>query len=262
MSVKYVANKAQHAPSEQSRFRDRIICALPLEADAVEVLFDETYDRLGKFYGKQPGDANAYINGRLGDHDVVLCYMLRMGKGSAASVASSLRVSYTGVQFALVVGICGGVPYPSTSTSKDTEIFLGDVIISDSVVEYDFGRQYPSGFHRKTDGNKDMLGGPDREIRTLLTGLKASRARDEFQDQMVQQLHNIQQLYARWRHPDALKDILFEAGYHHSIMFKIRLLCAAVLMVTRQMTYARRHWRTVAILLNAKGATFVVVEKV
>lgn len=200
-------------PRSRSDFAIAIICALPLEADAVEVLFDETYDRLGKFYGKQSGDANAYINGRIGNHDIVLCYMPRMGKGSAASVTSSLRVSYPTVQIALVVGICGGVPY--AFDGKGAQIFLGDVIISDAVVEYDFGRQYPSGFQRKTDGHKDMLGGPNREIRTLLTGLKASRTRNEFQNRMLQQLHNIQQLDVRWRHPDGLNDILFEAQYRH-----------------------------------------------
>ncbi len=83
-------------------------------------------------------------------------------EGSAASVASSLRVSYTGVQIALVVGICGGVPYPSDGNYA--EIFLGDVIISDAVVEYDFWQAgTPSGFQRKMDGHKDILGGPDRK---------------------------------------------------------------------------------------------------
>ncbi|OAT05347.1 hypothetical protein BDBG_16468 [Blastomyces gilchristii SLH14081] len=33
---------------------------------------------------------------------------------------------------------CGGAPYPF----DDTRIFPGDVIISDAVVEYDFGRRY------------------------------------------------------------------------------------------------------------------------
>lgn len=90
-------------PRSRNDFTIAIICALPLEADAVEALFDETYDRLGKYYGKQPGDANAYMNGRIGMHNVVLCYLPGMGKGSAASVASSLQVSYTGVELALVV---------------------------------------------------------------------------------------------------------------------------------------------------------------
>ncbi|EDN05636.1 conserved hypothetical protein [Histoplasma mississippiense (nom. inval.)] len=196
-------------PKSRTDFAIAIICALPLEADAVEALFDESYDRLGKFYGKQLGDANSYINGRIGEHNIVMCYMPGMGKGSAASVASSLRVSYTGVQLALVVGICGGAPRPSC----DQKVFLGDVIISDAVVEYDFGRQYPGGFWRKTEV-RDILGRPDREIRTLLAGLKARRTCSEFQGQMLQHLRTIQQSDSQWHLP-ASNDILFEASYHH-----------------------------------------------
>ncbi|EEA27372.1 kinesin light chain, putative [Talaromyces marneffei ATCC 18224] len=133
-----------------------------------------------------------------------------MGKGSAAGVASSLQVSYTRIQVALMVGICGGAPYPSS----EEEIFLGDVIISDSVIEYNFGRQYPGGFQRKTDV-KDTLGRPNREIRALLAGLKASRARREFQDQMLQYLHTMQQSETKWCRPAIINDVLFEASYQH-----------------------------------------------
>jgi nucleoside phosphorylase len=140
-------------PRSRDDFAIAIICALPLEAEAVEALFNETYDRLGRHYGKQRGDPNAYINGRISKHDVVLCYMPGMGKGSAAGVASSLLVSYPGVKLALVVRIYGGAP----SLPNHQEIFLGDVIISDLVIKYDFGRQYPGGFQRKTRV-KDTLG--------------------------------------------------------------------------------------------------------
>ncbi|KAL4860351.1 hypothetical protein BDV12DRAFT_191749 [Aspergillus spectabilis] len=196
-------------PRSRDDFAIAIICALPLEAEAVEALLDETYDRLGKYYGKQRGDANAYINGRIGKHDVVLCYMPGMGKGSAAGVASSLVVSYSGVRLALVVGICGGAPPPP----KYQEIFLGDVIISDSVIEYDFGRQYPGGFQRKT-GAKDTLDRPGREIRALLNGLRAENARRELQDQTKQYLHSLQQTGTKWCHP-GVNDILFKACYLH-----------------------------------------------
>ncbi|KAL4789393.1 putative kinesin light chain [Aspergillus venezuelensis] len=196
-------------PRSRDDFAIAIICALPLEADAVEALFDQHYDRLGKYYGKQQGDANAYINGRIGKHDVVLCYMPGMGKGSAASVASSLLVSYPGVKLALVVGICGGAPPPP----EYKEIFLGDVVISDSVIEYDFGRQYPGGFQRKT-GVKDTLGRPGREIRALLNGLRAENARSELQNQAQHYLHTLQQTGTKWCHP-GVDDILFKARYLH-----------------------------------------------
>lgn len=39
-------------PKSRNDFTIAIICALPLEVEAVEALFDETYDRFGKHYGK------------------------------------------------------------------------------------------------------------------------------------------------------------------------------------------------------------------
>ncbi|KAL4922789.1 putative kinesin light chain [Aspergillus aurantiobrunneus] len=196
-------------PRSRDDFAIAIICALPLEAEAVEALFDERYDRLGKYYGKQQGDANAYINGRICKHDVVLSYLPGMGKGSAAGVASSLLVSYPGVRLALDVGICGGAPPPP----EYQEIFLGDVIISDLVIEYDFGRRYPGGFQQKT-GVKDTLGRPGREIRALLNGLRAENACRELQEQAQQYLHTLQQTGIKWIHP-GVDDILFKACYLH-----------------------------------------------
>jgi nucleoside phosphorylase len=85
---------------------------------------------------------------------------------SSATVATNLRHSYRNIGLALLVGICGGVP-----KTGNTEILLGDVIISDSVVEYDHGRQYPHGFRRK-ERPKGNLNGPNKEIRSLLAMLK------------------------------------------------------------------------------------------
>ncbi|KAL4972034.1 hypothetical protein BDW66DRAFT_12770 [Aspergillus desertorum] len=195
-------------PRSRNDFTIAIICALALEADAVEAVFDETYDRLGGHYGKEPGDANAYVNGRIGKHNVVLCYLPRIGKGSAASVASSLQVSYRNIRLALVVGICGGAP-----SLGDDQIFLGDVVVSDSVVEYDYGRQYPGGFQRKAEA-KDTLGGFDRSLRTFLTGLSATRTMIEFRHRVSECLATLQQSDARWRHP-GIADVLFEAAYLH-----------------------------------------------
>lgn len=100
-----------------------------------------------------------------------------MGKGNAASGAANLSVSYHHIQLALLVGICGGVPFPY-SPSDGTEIILGDVIISDSVVEFDFGRQYPDGFRRKIEV-KDTLGRPVQKIRAFIAGLEGRRTQRE-----------------------------------------------------------------------------------
>ncbi|KAL4922973.1 Pfs, NB-ARC and TPR domain protein [Aspergillus undulatus] len=197
-------------PYSRDEFAIAIICALTLEAEAVEELFDKTYDRLGEHYRKLPGDDNAYINGRIGSHNVVVCYMPGMGKGSAASVASSLKISYKRIEVALVVGICGGAPYPSSGG----EIFLGDVIISDSVVQYDFGRQYPDGFEKKTSVN-DTLGRPNRAIRAILASLQARQSRRDLQEKLSRHLQTLQESQPDWHYPTSVDDFLFKASYQH-----------------------------------------------
>jgi hypothetical protein len=78
-------------PRSRNEFEIAIICALPLEFDTVEALFDEHYNEFDTVHGRQQGDANWYRTGRVGQHYVALTCLPRMGKGSAASVASSLR---------------------------------------------------------------------------------------------------------------------------------------------------------------------------
>lgn len=75
-------------PRDRTEFTVAIICALTLEADAIEALFDEIYDRNGVIYKKQYRDQNTHITGRTGLHHVVLSYMPGIGRGAAASVAS------------------------------------------------------------------------------------------------------------------------------------------------------------------------------
>jgi nucleoside phosphorylase len=198
-------------PKIRDEFEIAIICALTLEADAVEALFDETYDKFGKFYGRQFGDQNTYITGRIGPHNIVLCHLPGMGIGSAAGAAANLRVSYNRIQLALVVGICGAVPFPSSNT----EIVLGDIIVSDSVIQYDFSRQYPNGFRRKSDV-KETLGRPSQEIRAFLAGLRGRKTRSELQEQTYKHLQTLQALSGtEWLHPGTVHDVLFEASYRH-----------------------------------------------
>ncbi|PGH07641.1 hypothetical protein GX51_01650 [Blastomyces parvus] len=191
-----------HPGRQPHDFAIAIICSLPVEAQAVEALFDETYDELDKVYSKQPKDINPYRIGRIGQHSVVLCWMLKTGKENAATMAN-LQASYPGIKLSMVVGVCGA-PYPF----GDTQIFLGDVIICDAVVGYDFLRQYPTSFQRKPEVDEVD------EIRTLLRSLKARRTCIEFREQISQHLDVIQQSGVRWQHP-GFDDVLFDPSYHH-----------------------------------------------
>ena len=198
-------------PATRRDFEVAIICALTLEADATAALFDHYWDDDGPPYDKAPGDPNAYSTGAIGRHNVVLAHIPGMGKANAAAVAVNCRVSFPNVKLALVVGVCGAVPFGPGGE----EIVLGDVIVSDGVVQYDFGRRLPSHFVRK-DTLLDSLGRPNAEIRSLLAKLKSLRGRKTLHSKMAGYLEALRRepdLAAEY--PGITYDRLFEAAYHH-----------------------------------------------
>ncbi|KAF3072369.1 hypothetical protein CFAM422_005300 [Trichoderma lentiforme] len=164
-------------PNSREGFQIALICALRVEFDAVEALFDDYYEQ-DFSYSKAPGDPNAYTTGRMCGHDVVLAFMPGMGKVNSASVAAGFRASFPGIRLGLVVGICGGVP---VGTDDEKEVLLGDVIISTALVQFDFGRQYANKAVRR-DTLQDNLGRPNAEIRAFLTKLSGSRGRKTLRD--------------------------------------------------------------------------------
>ena len=200
-------------PRDRKDFEIAIICALRSEADAVEALFDKLWGDSGEMYGKASEDPNAYITGVIGVHNVVLAYMPGMGKSSAASVASSIRFSFSGIRLALVVGICGGVP---DGTDDGKEILLGDVIISNGLVQYDFGRQLPDKSIRK-DTLEDNLGRPNAEIRSLLAKLQGLNGRRRLSKNTADYLASLVKDpdFENARYPGVDADKLFEPTYRH-----------------------------------------------
>ncbi|EXL39052.1 hypothetical protein FOCG_18327 [Fusarium oxysporum f. sp. radicis-lycopersici 26381] len=199
-------------PNDRRGFEIAIICALTLEADAIEALFDHHWDDDGPPFDKEPGDPNAYSTGVIGRFNVVLAYMPGMGKVNAATVASNCGKSFLGIKLALVVGICGVVPFGLTNE----EIFLGDVIISNGVIQYDFGRQLPDHFVRK-DTLSDVPGRPNLEIRGVLAKLKGLRHRRQLSAKIANYLDVPRQdrdLHAEY--PGSTEDRLFEASYRHT----------------------------------------------
>ncbi|KAL2787921.1 nucleoside phosphorylase domain-containing protein [Aspergillus keveii] len=185
-------------------FRRAIICALTREFDAVEALFDEHYDVPAQKHHKDP---NFYRTGRIGSEYVVLTCLAEMGKGSAASAASTLQVSFPNINLALVVGICGGVPFPT----EDTELIMGDVIISHQVVKFDFGRQYPDRFEQK-GSVVDILDRSNQDVRCFLSGFQTRREKQRFQDMHVKYLRQLEE----WRYPGVEHDRLCPSSTRHA----------------------------------------------
>ncbi|EHK17779.1 uncharacterized protein TRIVIDRAFT_214185 [Trichoderma virens Gv29-8] len=206
---------AASRPSHREGFEIAIICALPLEYDAVSLVFDDFWDEDGDKYGRAPGDYNRYTTGRIGNYNVVLALLARMGKVSAASAAVSLRSSYSRLRVAFLVGICGGAPQ-----AGDDEILLGDVVISKTIVQYDFGRQYPGGFVRK-DNISDNLGKPNKDVQNLLVLFETNHNRERLRRRTAALLKQLQAKAIRkkyksnYMYPGTAKDKLFDSGYRH-----------------------------------------------
>lgn len=197
-------------PKTRDEFEVAIICALPLEAGAVLDSFDQRYDKNGSKYGKQEGDTNTYSTGRIGPHHVVLAHMPGMGISSSARVASNIRLSFQRIRLTLIVGVCGGAPFERPTPA----IVLGDVIISNSVVEFDFGKLYPNRFERKIDLD-DTLGRPNPEIRGLLSKFGVQAVREELEYTLLENLRRMQDKRRTAKYPGVEHDRLFPASYRH-----------------------------------------------
>ncbi|KAK3347075.1 hypothetical protein B0T25DRAFT_293932 [Lasiosphaeria hispida] len=149
-----IANTANSPPAgrlDASSFTIAIFCALKWEADAVAALFNHCYDDEGVYTTINNGDINGYSFGRIRSHNVVLVHLGGMGKVNASGAARSCRSSFRNLELFLVVGVCGAVP-----KSRGRDILLGDVIVSNSIVQYDFGRQYAEGFKPKEEAKRSL----------------------------------------------------------------------------------------------------------
>ncbi|EHK20277.1 uncharacterized protein TRIVIDRAFT_192871 [Trichoderma virens Gv29-8] len=203
-------------PSSRDGFHFAVICALPLEFDAVCHSLDEVWEGQDEKLGKAAGDLNYYTLGCMGNIPVVVFLLPGKGKVEAASAAASLRSSYNNLSVVLVVGVCGALP----NLFDDTEVLLGDVIVSNHVVQYDFGGQYPDGFKPKTS-IEDKLGRPDKEARILSALLKTQRYRDKLEDNAFELLQQLREKVGRtkyrgiYNYPGTAHDKLFDSKYRH-----------------------------------------------
>ncbi|KAN0070487.1 hypothetical protein V8E54_011356 [Elaphomyces granulatus] len=208
-------NSFPRAPRDRRDFEIAIICALPLEASVVGACFDKQWD--DQTYGKAPRDSNAYSTGVIGHHNVVLVHMPNMGKVAAATAATCLRASFAGIQLALVVGICGAAPF---GKQQGEDILLGDVIISEGLIQYDLGRKFPSHRFVRKDTPRDNLPRPNPEIRAALAKLQTDQGRSRLQNKTLENLGILRQRLNGERLSDVVKypratDRLFKSTYRH-----------------------------------------------
>ncbi|KAL8378532.1 hypothetical protein RB599_008374 [Gaeumannomyces hyphopodioides] len=213
-------------PADRNGFHIAIICALPFESNAVDLLFDEFYDDAS--YGRVVGDTNSYTTGRVGNHAVVLLVLPNMGKETAAACSRSLQSSFPNINLALIVGVCGGLPsvpakdvLPRVGDDTERDLFLGDVVISTSIVNYDFGRQYMGQFVVKSS-LEDSLGRANSDIRGLLTLFQRERDFGLLHSKATRNLERLQSAavergrWATYHAPPEDTDNVFPEYYEHA----------------------------------------------
>jgi nucleoside phosphorylase len=193
-------SEAEVIPSRDD-FKVAIICALELEAVAVERLFDKKW-RLGK----PASDPNSYTSGLISDTLAVLVWMPDYGKTKAASAAVHLGSSFQNIEHALVVGICGGVPSPITAEGRT--VVLGDVVISTSLHKYDEGKQYPEEHIAPT------LLKPHKKMRAFLRRL-GGESQKELKQCCSNQLQRFFASERKYAYPGAIEDRLYRPDHLH-----------------------------------------------
>lgn len=179
------------------------ICALPIELAAAQKMLDEEHDHLE--HNLNDNDENLYVLGSIGEHNVaIVCLPGRIGNNPATAVAMQMRATFKRLRFGLMVGIGGGVPTAS-------DIRLGDVVVSKpdktfaGVVQYDFGKDTPSGFER--------TGSLNAPPSTLLHAMARVQANDLIGRSKVSEY--IAKLGGDFQRSMAGPDVLFEAVYDH-----------------------------------------------
>ncbi|KAL2816096.1 nucleoside phosphorylase domain-containing protein [Aspergillus granulosus] len=205
-------------PASRADFIIAIICALPVEATAVWPLFEVIYSGYQhRNLLKVPDDDNTYTLGRIGEYDVILAHMPCPGKKTASAVAVHLKRTYTGIKLAFLLGVCGAVPLAQNihhPPGSGADIFLGDVIVSHGVVEYDFGTRSPGGFVRK-DTLTFSQGRAGQGIRSIIAMMKASQ--EKLEKNLSRHLALIQEKQDA-TYPGLDKDILWQSTYEHCLM--------------------------------------------
>ncbi|RWA06865.1 hypothetical protein EKO27_g8243 [Xylaria grammica] len=169
-------------PPSVEDFQIAIICALPVEADAITGIFDHFWEDDGEapiLIKKALWDNNVYTTGKVGQHNVVLAHMADYGVSNSAGVAANLRHTFPAVRVAFIVGVCGAAP------KKDPdEILRGDIIIGTRIVEYRLGRQKTHAFEPINPKGSEQ----NTELRAYLKKMQGIREKWKLQEGTVKYL--------------------------------------------------------------------------
>ncbi|CAF9911723.1 MAG: hypothetical protein GOMPHAMPRED_007502 [Gomphillus americanus] len=199
-------------PQDRDTFKVAIICAIPLEAEMVQHVFELNWADYNVHFSQAPGDLNTYSIGVISGHNVVLVQMPGMGLIHAATVAGYLSLSFHNIEVALLVGICGVVP---RHLETQEEIVLGDCVISTSMVQYDLGHQLPGCFVRRST-ERDSSGAANPATPDFIARLQAVSNLRHFLENILHNLKILERATPKAVYPGTHKDRLYDASYVHT----------------------------------------------
>ncbi|CZR68764.1 uncharacterized protein PAC_18663 [Phialocephala subalpina] len=184
------------------------ICAIPTELIAAKAMCDEVH---GPLKAQPKHDENNYHLGRIGEHNVVIACLPRIGTVDAAVAGKSMQSTFQNLRFGLMVGVGGGIP------SDENDIRLGDIAVSlpseqaGGVIQYDMGKDEDGGFCRT-----GSLNSPPNLLLAAIQTLRAERALGREITDVVNGAF-VEEDDEEWRFPANEPDVLFEDGYDHGI---------------------------------------------
>ncbi|OJD33137.1 kinesin light chain [Diplodia corticola] len=191
------------------------ICALPdVELDPARLMLDDDYDTPSSIDARW--DDVQYFCGRMHDHRVVIACLPNgeSGNVNASRLTYALFRSFANIKIALLVGIGGGVPRPSSKRDPLDEIYLGDVVVGwpddggDAVVYHDRGKATANGRFEM----RGHIPEPDWSTKQALGSIKSNHrlGKTKFDDHLMR----LNRLNGSAM-PSRDQDYLFEAGYIH-----------------------------------------------
>ncbi|ATY65019.1 kinesin, putative [Cordyceps militaris] len=189
------------------KFAIAIICALALELDAVIKLFDG----LPEIVPHERRDT-IFLSAMFAGHPVLLVKPQQYGKLDAALAMQCMQQRFGEMELTILVGVCGGVAQPyGDGPSAPAPIFLGDVVIGNSIVHYIHAAGIsPQGLQMKSAA--PQVAGT--KLRQLLGYLET----EYYMQQVTAQSAAILEQHfrdAEYRCPGESEDLAFSSSYHH-----------------------------------------------
>ncbi|KEQ80712.1 WD40 repeat-like protein, partial [Aureobasidium pullulans EXF-150] len=182
------------------------ICPMRVEYTAALLMLDEEHEILGQ----DVADENIYTLGSINGHNVVLATLPKTGNSPTARVMTNMSRTFQALRFYLLVGIGGGIPV----RTDDGPVRLGDVVVSEGVIQHDRGKFEASGFKLK-----GTLAPPPQVLLAATNTLLAKRDMTD-DDPLLEHLSRIdtsKRRLKRYQYPGRRRDHVYEPSYTHLV---------------------------------------------